>query len=324
MNNLLKRKVANDYPYPVTIDFMRLNTPDYRKCDIKRIGKIIDVTENTVHFLALVALSDLLENRVKSIIEIPDNFQLRFCDNFTRTSMGKWGELLREIIKIFKRANVSMFIEELADFFVKDSAGESVAQSAFNKITTIRNKLQHKDKHYSRTEIETICLEVEQYLETILKEMDFIADYPFLYVNRVSVDYHRWSEPIYDIDLSSIIGSNPELFDSQRETSASLINTPAIIVTREKTNVYLSLDPLIIYSDEGDLKIPDIFLYMDWEKGKKIKYKPIWKGGEFNLLQTSDQGILVNTLLKFFEHFAVNKDYESFKASLKKDVISQT
>jgi len=37
--------------YPVTIDFMRLNTPDYRNPDMKRIGKIIDVTENTVHSL---------------------------------------------------------------------------------------------------------------------------------------------------------------------------------------------------------------------------------------------------------------------------------
>ena len=318
MNNRLKRKVANDYPYPVTIDFMRLNTPDYRNPDLKRIGKIIDVTENTVHFLTLIALSDLLENLIKSKIEIPDSFKTRFRENFTRTSMGKWGELLREVIKIFKSANIPMFIEELADFFVKGSAGESVAQNAFNNITSIRNKLQHKDKNYSRAEIETTCEEVEQLLETFLEEMDFIADYPFLYVNKVTVDYHRWSDPKYDIDLSSIIGSNPELFDSQRETSTNLINTPAIIVTKEDTNVYLNLEPLIIYSDEGNMRIPDIFLYKDWEKGKSIKYKPIWKGGEFNLLETKHQKVLSGTLLKFFEHFALKEDYESFKGSLKK------
>jgi len=316
MNNRLKRKVANDYPYPVTIDFMRLNTPDYRNPDMKRIGKIVDVTENTVHFLALIALSDLLENVVSSKIEIPENFKNRFRDNLTRTSMGKWGELLREIIKIFKSAGINMFIEELADYFVKGSNGESVAQSAFNKITSIRNKLQHKDKNYSRAEIETTCEDIESLLETFLEEMDFIADYPFLYVNKVTVDYHRWSDPTYDIDLSSIIGSNPELFDSQREKSPTLINTPAIIVTKEDTNIYLNLEPLIIYSDEGDMGIPDIFLYKDWEKGKNIKYKPIWKGGEFNLLKTKHQEILSGSLLKFFEHFALKGDYEGFKGSL--------
>ncbi len=63
--------------------------------------------------------------------------------------------------------------------------------------------------------------------------------------------------------------------------------------------------------------IPDIFLYKDWEKGKNIKYKPIWKGGEFNLLETKQQEILSGNLLKFFEHFALKGDYEGFKGSLK-------
>jgi hypothetical protein len=153
MNNTLKRKIANEYPYPVTIDFMRLNTPDYREPDIKRIGKIIDVAENTIHFLALIALSDLLENAVNKTIEIPESFRSRFRENFTRTSLGKWGELLRESVKIFKSANKPMFIEEMADFFVKGNSGESTAQEAFNKITSIRNKMQHKDKNFSRAEI---------------------------------------------------------------------------------------------------------------------------------------------------------------------------
>jgi hypothetical protein len=315
MNNRLKRKVANDYPYPVTIDFMRLNTPDFRNPDMKRIGKIIDVTENVLHFLALIALSDLLENI--SNLKIPDNFKARFRGNFTRTSLGKWGELLREVIKLFKIAGVSMFIEELPDFFIKGKTGESVAQSAFNRITSIRNKLQHKDKHYSRAEIETTCKELEELLETFLEEMNFIVDYPFLYVNKITVDYHRWSDPKYEINLSNIIGSNPELFDSKIEKSSNLMNTPAVIVTKENPNVYLNLEPLIIYSDEGNLNIPDIFMYMDWEKGKTIKYKPIWKGGTFNLIETSDNDVLSDGLLKFFKNFALEEDYESFNDSLK-------
>ena len=94
------------------------------------------------------------------------------------------------------------------------------------------------------------------------------------------------------------------------------MNTPAVIVTKEDTNVYLNLEPLIIYSDEGNLNIPDIFMYMDWEKGKTIKYKPIWKGGTFNLLETSKNNILSEGLLKFFENFALEDDHESFKNSL--------
>ncbi|MEI7981931.1 MAG: hypothetical protein WCI71_09770 [Bacteroidota bacterium] len=171
MDNQLKRKVTNDYPYPVTIDFMRLNTPDYKDPDLRRINKIIDVVENTIHFLALISLNDLLENRLKKEFPIPDNFKMRFRNNFTRTSMGKWGELLRETIKIFISNGMPMFIEETAGFFIDDKAGESEAQKAFNQITSIRNKLQHKEENHSRQETEQLCLKAESLLEFLLGKL---------------------------------------------------------------------------------------------------------------------------------------------------------
>jgi hypothetical protein len=321
MDNQLKRKVANDYPYPVTIDFMRLNTPDFRDPDMKRLGKIIDVVENTIHFLALIALNDLLENRLKKDFSIPHNFKLRFRNNFTRTSMGKWGELLRETIKIFISNKTAMFIEELAGFFLDEKSGESDAQKAFNQITSIRNKLQHKEENISRLETEQLCVKAEELLELLLNKLGFIVNYQFLYVNKIIVDYHRWSDPNYKIDLSNIIGSNPELFDTQTEKSASLIHSPAVIVTKKDKNVYLNLEPLIIYSDEGNLGIPDIFMYMDWEKNASIKYKPIWKGGIFNLYEVKESLILTKELLKFFEFFGLEEDFEGFKSSVDKELM---
>jgi hypothetical protein len=315
MDIQLKRKVTNDYPYPVTIDFMRLNTPDFKDPDLKRLGKIIDVMENTIHFLALIALSDLMDNRLRNDIAVPEGFKSRFRNNFTRTSMGKWGELLRETIKLFKGNNMPMFVEELADFFITDKAGESEAQQVFNQITAIRNKLQHKEENLSRLEIEQLCLKSEELLENFLNGLVFITNYQFLYVNKIVVDYHRWSDPNYQIDLSNIIGSNPELFDTQTEKSAILINTPAIIIAKKGINSYLNLEPLIIYSDEGNMGIPDIFMYMDWEKDRVIKYKPIWKGGTFDLYQAKESSILTKELLTFFEYFASQEDYESYKSS---------
>ncbi len=320
MDNQVKRKVTNEYPYPVTIDFMRLNTPDYREPGPKRLGKIIDVAENTIHFLALISLNDLLENRVKDGFPVPDGFRSRFRGNFTRTSMGKWGELLRETIRIFLANGIPMFMEETAGFFISGTSGESEAQTAFNQITAIRNRMQHKEENPSRSETEQLCNRAEDLLATVLDRLDFLAGYQFLYVNKITVDYHRWSDPQYRIDLSSIIGSNPELFDAQTEKSARLINTPAIIISKPGTQTYLNLEPLVIYSDEGNMGIPDIFLYMDWEKGSGIKYKPIWKGGTFNLLETRERSVLTNSLLRFFEYFATEEDYLSFRASVEKDL----
>jgi hypothetical protein len=301
---------------------MRLNTPDYKGNDLKRLGKIIDVMENAIHFLALIALNDLMENRMKGNILIPDSYKSRFRNNVTRTSLGKWGELLRETIKIFQGNNVPMFIEELAGFFITPKGGESVAQQAFNQITTLRNKLQHKEENYSRLETEQLSLKSEELLEAFLRELEFITSYQFLYVNKITVDYHRWSDPNYQIDLSNIVGSNPELFDIQTEKSHSLINTPAIIVAKNNTSSYLNLEPLIIYSDEGNMGIPDIFMYMDWEKDKNIKYKPIWKGGLFNLLETKEATVMTRELLRFFEFFATEEEYNSFRLSLEKETVT--
>lgn len=321
MDLKLKRRIANDYPYPITVDFMRLNTMEYKNHGPERLGKIIDVTEVIIQFLALISISDIVENSISGKITVPDTYKARFKNNFSQTSLGKWVELLRETIKVFKSQNQKMFIEELADYFVKGTSSETKVQQAFNKIVSIRNSLNHKDKHYSRNDMIKLSMEADSNLEFILKELEFIIDYQFLYVNKITVKYHRWAEPIYNIDMSYIVGSNPELFDSINNDSnpRGLINTPAVVIIKDSSKEYLNLDPLIIYSDEGEMNITDIFMYIGWEKHRsKIIYKPIWKGGKFSLLNTSLDVSLTPEMLKIMEVLSTKHDYEGFKYEIDK------
>jgi hypothetical protein len=323
MDIRLKRKIANDFPYPITVDFMRLNTMEYKNPGDTRLRKIIDVTEMLLQFLSLISISDLVENVIKKEIEIPPEFRKAFRNNFTQPTMGKWVELLRETIKIFKSQNKSMFIEELADFFVKSVSSETKVQQAFNKIVSIRNQLNHKSQHYNKADIIKTCNDADTSLEFILKELDFIIDYQFLYINKVTVEYHRWSDPVYNVDMSYIVGSNPELFDSTNsdDNHKNIMHTPAIVITKGSTNQYLNLEPLIIYSDEGNMEITDIFMYMGWDKSRnKITFKPVWKGGEFNLINTSLKNHLTPELLKIFKLLASESDYLSFKSEYSKDL----
>jgi len=321
MDIRLKRKIANDYPYPITVDFMRLNTMEYKNPGSERLRKIIDVTEMVLQFLALISISDLVENAIKGEVVVPDEYKSNFRNNFTQSTMGKWVELLRETIKIFKTQNKPMFVEELADFFIKSTSSETKVQKAFNRIVSIRNQLNHKSQHYNKADITKLCEEADASLELILKDLDFIIDYQFLYINKVTVEYHRWSDPIYNIDMSYIVGSNPELFDSTSsdDDHRNIMHTPAIVITKENTNQYLNLEPLIIYSDEGNMEITDIFMYMGWDKGRgKITYKPVWKGGEFNLMNTSLSNHLAPEMLRVFEVLASESDFLSFKSELEK------
>ena len=321
MDSRLKRRIANDYPYPITVEFMRLNTMDYKNHGIERLRKIVDVTETLLQFMTLISISDLVENVINGKIKVSEDFKKAFKNNFTHISMGKWMSLLRESIKLFKSQGVEMFIEELPDYIIKSTSSESKVQVAFNRLITIRNSINHKTTQLSKTEVNKLSEEADSKLEFILKELDFIIDYQFLYINQVTVNYHRWSEPTYNIDMSYIVGSNPELFDSTDHDSShrNIMHTPAIVITKENTKQYLNLEPLVIYSDEGEMEITDIFMYTDWDKSRnRIIYKPIWKGGNFNLLNTSIAKHIAPEMLKIMELLGVQSDFIGFKDQLDK------
>lgn len=315
MNKRLKLKIASGYPYPLTVDFLRLNTNEYKNPGIERLTKTLEVSEIIIQFLALISISDLLENVIHKKVTVPDNYKARFRNNFTQTSFGKWIELVRETIRIFKLQKQSMFIEELVDYFYKASGGEATAQSSFNRLVSIRNSLQHKEKHFSSSEINNLCSETDVLLETILKELEFLIDYDFLYVDKVTIEYHRWADPVFSTDMSQLIGNNPDLFDSLNDNidPKSMVHTPAIIIAKSDFNHYLNLEPLVIYSDEGEMNIKDVFMYIGWDKSKnKISFKPIWKGGAFNLTKSSLHEVLIPAFLKIMHLLADEKDYQSF------------
>ena len=318
MDIRLKRKIANEYPYPITVEFMRLNTIEYKDHGKKRLDKIIDIGELILQFLALISISDLAEQKGQNNISIPDEYRKRFINNFTQPTFGKWAELLRETIKVFKTQSKKMFVEELADFFIKGAGSPTKEQEYLNRIITIRNSINHKTSQIGKAEYIEFSIEADQYLENVLKKLDFITYYQFLYVNKVTVKYHRWSEPVYDIDMSFLVGSNPELFDIIEDNKPkSIINTPAIIITKDDTNEYLNLEPFLIYSDEGEMSIFDVFMYIGWDKAKSnIKYKPTWKGGTFNLLQTSMNRVIIKEMLRILYFLATTDDYESFKKNV--------
>ena len=322
MDRQLIRRIENDYPYPLALEFRRLNTKEYLALDENRLRQILKISETTIHLLALISVVDLLENRTKSLINIPDSFINEFPVLFTRTSFGKWISLTRECIKIFNINGTRMFITELSEYFTDEKGNESDSIKAFNILTSVRNKLSHPQFTLTNKIIEDFCIETEKLLETILSGLDFITDYSFLYVDHISVRYRKWDNPSFFHTFSEVIGNSSE-FNAYNRILTEMVNTPAIIFVKDlEEKKYLNLDPVIIYSNEGENKIPDIFMYVDWDKSKTAKYKPVWNGGAFKLEGTTIENEIINSLLKFFEFFT-NKDvYSGYKESAEKLKIS--
>ncbi|MBN2662300.1 MAG: hypothetical protein JXR68_01510 [Bacteroidales bacterium] len=320
MNRRLIRTVENDFPYPIAAEFRILNTEEYLEPDENRLKQLLRTVESTAHFLSIISLVDLTENIIKNPeLIIPETFKKEFGGRIVRTSFGKWVALLREVIKVFKINDLTMFVSELADYFIKGKSSESEAQIAFNKVTTIRNKIAHFDSVPTKKDIENFCLETEEFLEIILGELEFIQDYPFLYVNNVNVTYLKWQNPSYVHAFSEVIG-NTSKFRAYKKKLKGLVNTPAVILTKENEENYLNLEPFIIFSDEGESTISDIFLYTDWDKTKGVKYRPVWVGGSYSLNGTIFQEERKKSIFRIFSIFGNSQFIDSYKEQISIEV----
>jgi hypothetical protein len=59
-------------------------------------------------------------------------------------------------------------------------------------------------------------------------------------------------------------------------------------------------------------------MYVDWDKDKTVRYKPVWNGGQFNLSGTTIELETINSLIKFFEFFSEPEVYQEYKAFAEK------
>ncbi len=317
MDRQYNRRIENDYPYPIALEYRRLNTKEYLASDGNRLRQILKISESVIHLLALISVVDLMENCNRSAVIIPVAFRKEFPGWFTRSSFGKWISLTRESIRIFQTNKVPMFMKELEAYFITEKSSETKAQQAFNRFAAIRNQLSHPQFSLTDKIIEDYCQETEQLLETILTGLDFLMNYPILYVDHISVRYRKWTNPSFFHTFSEVIGNSSE-FNAYNKALSELVNTPAIIIIKDDEAEYLNLDPLLIYSDEGENKIPDIFMYIDWDPARHCKYKPVWNGGSFNLKGTEHELETLKSLLKFFEFFASEQTYQKYKDAIYK------
>lgn len=318
MDRQLIRRIENDYPYPIALEFRRLNTKEYLSSDENRLRQILKISETTIHLLAAISIVDLLGNCTQSGLTITEAFKKEFPVLFTRTTFGKWIGLTKETIKIFRNSGTPMFLTEMPEYFFDQKGSESNSLKALNVLTNIRNKLSHPEFTLTNKIIEDFCVETEKLLETILSELEFLMNYPFLYVDHISVRFRKWLNPSFHHTFSEVIGNSSE-FNAYNKILSELVNTPAIIVVKGKEEgKYINLDPLLIYSNEGENRIADIFMYIDWDKGRSVKYKPVWNGGSLNLAGTTIELETINSLLKFFEFFADRDTFLGYKASVEK------
>jgi len=316
MNQELSNIIENQYPYPIAVEFRRLLTPEYSKPGTMRLHKILEVTENTAHFLALLTVCELRELVERKQLTISDAYSKEFPGRITRTSMGKWIALLRDSLALVQASGQETFVRELPEFFLKKSNAPAPAQEAFNKLTSLRNNLAHPTQELTTHDYLQACNKAEELLEVILKELHFITGYHMLHIEDVSVEYHRWSPPVWNHSVADAAGHN-SAFKELAIQFNELMYTPSAFISRRsndtavsgtQTNA-LSIEPLILRSSEGSGKIKDIFLYQDIDLKKcDVSYKPCDKGGAFSLSSSEKYTELIQGFIYMLKPFLPEKE----------------
>ena len=159
------------------------------------------------------------------------------------------------------------------------------------------------------------CAETLPALERVLCRLLFLGEYSLSFVWPIEVEKRRNADPTYRRTTLVLTGC-AEPFDAAREESSVLCESAEVLLLGGDRQSYLSLDPLVVYSDEGfedreDLtgrrvtvttRIHDVFLY-DGNQGGRLRYVACNRGGELVSDRSASREYLERGLTDFLAMF---------------------
>ncbi|MFC1850304.1 hypothetical protein ACFL27_08950 [candidate division CSSED10-310 bacterium] len=298
----LIEEVETFFPYPIAVQVRRLGTQEYAQSSTKLLPGILGVAERVVHFLAYTVLINIYEAAISKPLPLPKGLTSDFELTLTRgISFGTLIRLLREGLRTFREEREALFIQELYNVFFDHKGAFTETMESFNNLVQIRNKVAHHAYSKIVSEITAICQEAEKNLEHILEEIMMLKKYEFLTINQIEVLKKRRKDPIYIHNFNRVRGHS-DIFKVKREELVEPMDSyidsrmggdllsPVIVIRKKKDDRFLNLFPLIMYSNEGENNIPDVFFLSKMNR-KKAEYNYICsnQGGQLTSSATTFQ-----------------------------------
>jgi|GEM_PF-4144514 len=292
--------IEQKYPYPVAVTFRRLETDEYVEAGPVRLKGILETAERTAHLLAHVALVNAFEHVRAGGKALPKGLAVEFEKRFSALSFGSLIHLLRETT-LFLKDQDALFLPELFPYIFDEIGKPSEVLKAWDTLVSVRNRLAHPTHAYAPKELGDFCQEAEEALTAVLRGLDFMGRYEVLSVNQIEVLKKRAKEPAFKHRFSRVVGVS-ENFKAREDSFPQFMDSHAVVLKKRDAFSFLDLSPLVIFSNEGEKQVPDIFLYTG-TKGTGYLYTACNNGGAFDSRNTSLQadlqeeiGLLLRTL----------------------------
>jgi hypothetical protein len=259
-DSALQQLISDKYPFPISHAYTYLETRADPNDRYQALLACFEVTLKTITSIALANFTrDIQDDLTLGNVHL---FQ-DLVETLSRPlSLGHWHDLLRLTLRPYHTHRERLIAPPLFDFYYRITEHGNVKVRSRN-VRIIQRFIQERNEeahHRNRSQTSTFQRqsrldELTQDLETLLRELKFLADYPLLYVEHAERHEGRWH---YRANFAC--GAGYPFRQQTWQTHLSLNARRCLLVDETKPAV-LELDPFVIVTSEGRLQQPDIFFF---------------------------------------------------------------
>lgn len=273
----LSNVITKEFPWPIGVELRRLLSGSMEELSRGRLDQILRTYERTLQVLSFILVIDLYENLSNGReLTISDGFREEFNKRFRTLTLGDYVWLISSISNIFRKNELSFFIDEMNELFTKSF----IKKAGF--LVQDRNELSHYLVNLNLDDIELRCVEYFDVLGELIKELAFLIKYPMITIPEITVKKHRKSEGEFAHHIMLLNSSSSAFFGITKGYRTYTASPSVLFYTNAKDipSSSLNMSPLIIdthyeATDSAAKRLKlrkDVYLYSKWEEKKEKIY----------------------------------------------------
>jgi hypothetical protein len=188
-------------------------------------------------------------------------------------SLGNYTWIIRAIGNLFENQNIQWFMPEMAKSF------DNKFYNALDFWVPERNEIGHYQINLTQEDIEKRCVEYEEKLTFILKQIAFLAKFKLVSVKEIKVNKSKNKTATFR-HVIDLLNSSDSDFKAKELDETTFTESHSVLLMKsiKSLDEYLNLSPLIIDTsteildtkEKFDIK-KDIFMYSKF-RGDQLMY----------------------------------------------------
>ncbi len=296
--------IIRAFPWPIGVELRRLFSAQLMQPDRMRLDQLFKTFERTLQFVCFALAAQVLESAGRSKLEIKPNIAAEFLRRWPMMTLGNLVWMIAELKRILVDNGMEPFMPE---------AGQALNDAFFKTCASVvpdRNDIGHYKVTLTEEEIQIRCMELQDRLMKVLKDLGFLAKYKLVSVRSINVEKHRRSDAHYT-HLIHLLNSANSDFKAQELDEVVFTDTKSVLLLRTSRSIVenLNLSPFIIDTsvERIDTKEKmtikkDIFLYSSF-RNDVIDYVGTEAVAKHDLRALSNYATLVGDMKDFMRIF---------------------